>query len=268
MRGHFVSRSERSAEPDRAEDADAEQQQGHDLAAADARQQADRLPAVVEHPGQHHRREVTAQDPPGRAEQEQELADPGVSEQRPEPGVDGAQPDQGLVAQLEELVCAARRVGEAADETGGAAQVGRVGLRAAEPLGQRAAAVGEHLGQVLRQVLEQLVAQGLRQVAERRTDREHVEVDLVLSCGGHGVSRSRSRSFIVDAKPCQILPDRCNSARLSGVERVVLAVRALVAGHHVRGEEAGVEELAAGSRKRRRRRRRSGRLMRRRRRMS
>ncbi len=96
---------------------------------------------------------------------------------------------------------------------GGGTQFGRVRLGGAQPVHERALALGGHLGEVFRQVLGQLVADPRRQVGERRAYPVDVVRDLLPSDGHAAIPRSSSSASMVVANERQVLPERVSWSR-------------------------------------------------------
>lgn len=120
----------------------------------------------------------------------------------------GAEPVHG---DTEATVAAPAAAGGA--DPGRDAQLGRVRLGLAEPVDQRAAGLGGDLGEVLRQVLGQLVALRRRQVGQRGPDPCGVVRDLLLHDGHAAIPRSSSSASMVVANERQSLPERVSWSR-------------------------------------------------------
>ena len=172
---------------------------------------------VPEQQDGHHE---PAEHEPGRAQLPDELARPAV----PEPG---AHPRVGRTGEAAhafrgggQWFRTAARPGDRV-EAGGGAQVGGVGGRRAEPVVQGTVVLGQHLGEVCRQVLQQLVAHVLGKVCESLADTGEVAVERRLGVGIHGVHTVTPRSSInrsmVVANARQTLLEESSCARPAGL---------------------------------------------------
>ena len=108
---------------------------------------------------------------------------------------------------LVEVAPAARR------GAGRGAQLGRVRLGLAQPLDQGALGLGGDLGEVVGEILGQLVALRGRQVGQSGPDPRHIVGDLLLRDGHAAIPRSSSRLSMVVANERQSLPERVSWSR-------------------------------------------------------